>query len=344
MGLTFLHLGGLSIALGLALSRPALAESPQFAPLPNDEAPAADSPEESAPAAVKSAAGHYQVALPPDPATQTHTTAIQGGTLTWTVSTAQQDGALYAVAYADLPLDVLNLGYENVVESLRDRPFFDEFGWQAIASSGHRIQLDNFPGREFMAVNSGQISAMRLYLANRRVYAVLAAAPELASVNQFLDSFAIESIWRPFVSEAGRFSVRVPMAPVVSTQTLDYRGDRLDWQQFTVYNLMAPDDAYQIAYVDLPDSALARGTDVVFDEMGALIAAPLGADELVTSGIAFTQQDFPGREYRLTAASGKSYILRFYLVNERLYGVLSGSRSLTNHTQFLDSFHLLESL
>jgi hypothetical protein len=342
MGLTFLHVGWFSVTVGLAASLPVLAQSPQFAPLPSEAIPAADRPEISPPeiGTVADEMGHFRVALPMDAKSHTHQTTIQGGTLTWTVATARQDNTLYGIAYADLPLDELALGYENVIESLRDRPFVDDFNWQAIANRGRRIYLDDFPGREFMYVSQGQVSAMRLYLVNRRVYVVLAAASELTTINQFLDSFAVESIWRPFVSEAGRFSVRVPMAPVVSTQPLDYRGDRLDWQQFTIYNLTAPGDTYQIAYVDLPAGALARGAETIFDDIGRLIAVPLEAEALVDLGVPITLQTFPGREYSLTTASGKSYILRFYLANERLYGVLSGSRAVNNHTQILDSFQI----
>lgn len=325
----------------------AVAQSSLFGPLPLEPTadtapPAGDVTGAETEELVVSQTDRYTVQMPIVPQTDTHTTAIRGGTLVWTVSTARQEGELYAIAYTDLPLDALELGREDILESLQTRPFFSDFDWQAIAQSGHRIFLHDLPGIEYLYVDQGRFSALRLYLANRRLYLVMASSSDLSKVDQFINSFEIASIWRPFESAAGRFSVSVPMAPVTSSQVTDYRGNRLNWQQFTVYNLMAPDDAYQIAYVDLPASAAAREPAILFDEIADLVLTPLEAAAIAASGQPISLQGHPGREYATTISSGKSYVLRFYLVEERLYGVLSGSQSLNNHAQFLNSFQLQE--
>lgn len=327
------HLLGLCFGLmiGLSSSPQTVAQASDFAPLPETAQETTTFINEP---------GRFSVQMPGDRQTTTHQTTIPGGTLDWTLSSGSEEGSVYAVAYTDLPLSVLEMGYEEIIESVRSRPFFDDFAWSAIADSGHRISLGDFPGREFLHIGAGgRFSALRLHLANRRLYVVLASATDLEAVSQFISSFQIASIWRPFVDEAGRFEVHVPMAPVTAAQTMAYRGDRLDWRQFTMYNLMAPGDAYQIAYTDLPASALTRDAATLIDEVANLILTPLEAEEITASGVPISLQGYPGRQYA-TTLDGKSYVLRFYRVDDRLYGILAGSRSLDNHAEFLNSFQI----
>jgi hypothetical protein len=80
------------------------------------------------------------------------------------------------------------------------------------------VALGEIPGLEFTHLEAGKASVARFYLANRRLYAVVASAPDLHGVNQFVETFAIDGLWRPFVSEEGGFSVDLPMAPVFTLQ------------------------------------------------------------------------------------------------------------------------------
>ncbi|MGD1943512.1 MAG: hypothetical protein ACFB0G_19635 [Leptolyngbyaceae cyanobacterium] len=371
-----LWLTGCSLTITLLLPPMAIAQNTLFAPLPTRSVPVAPEPIESeatessatatnptqpgsTPASIPSESpvvsnleaatdleaapnddGRYVVNMPVTPQFATRTTPVAGGLLTWNLAIAEQAEGIYAVAYTDLPLDLLASGQTIVSEGLQDRPLLEEFGWQAISQPGQPISQGNIRGLEFLYFADSRLSALRLYLANRRLYAVMAVSPELTQVSQFMESFRLDSLWQSFVSEAGRFRVDVTMAPVVTTQSSEYQGDRLDWQQFTIYNLMAPADAYQIAYTDLPAGLAAEAAEAMLSNIATSILADLDAEALAGSASTIALQRYPGREYTATTPAGKSYVLRFYLTDERLYGVLAGSQSLENLDHFLSSFRI----
>jgi hypothetical protein len=289
---------------------------------------------------VHSEMGRFSVQLPVKLDATTATTEISGDTLTWTVSTASQGDTLYAVAYTDLPLEILALGQEAVIASLEARPFLQEFDWQTLSNRGQRVTLGDIPGIEFLELNAGQVSAARFYLANRRLYAVMASSSDLHEVSRFLDSFAIDSLWRPFVSEAGGFTVDLPMAPVFTPQQVDYQGSTLDWWQFVGYNLYAPDDRYGFAYADLPDGLTIDNADALLADVATRVLAELNAPNLATTGTSISLEGMPGREYVLTKPNGQSYVLRLFLADQRLYGLLATSASLDNLDRFLSSFQV----
>ncbi|MGF1571364.1 MAG: hypothetical protein ACFCVD_25360 [Nodosilinea sp.] len=284
-------------------------------------------------------AGRYSVSVPLDTQADTPVTQVGGQPLTWTVAIARQGGRVYGVAYSDLPPELLGMGGEAVVESLRSRPFFTDFDWDALANRGQRVSLGDLPGIEFTQVEAGKASAARFYLANRRLYAVVAMAP-IHEANQFIESFAIDDLWRPFVSEAGQFSVDLPMAPVFTPQQVAYQGATLNWWQYMGYNLYAPGDRYGFAYADLPDALaddLARqNPDRLLQEVATLVLTELDAP--ATTGTAISLAGLPGREYALTKANGQSYVLRLYLNDRRIYGLLATSTSLNHLDRFLTSF------
>jgi hypothetical protein len=289
---------------------------------------------------VHSEVGRFSVQIPGELDTTTATTQISGDTLTWTISTAKQGTTLYAVAYTDLPLEILTMGQQAVINSLQSRPFFQDFDWQALSNRGQPVTLGDIPGIEFLELEGGQVSAVRFYLANRRLYAVMASSPDLHRVNQFIESFAIDSLWRPFVSEEGRFTVNLPMAPVFTPQQVDYQGRTLNWWQYVGYNLYAPNDRYGFVYADLPDDLATNNADALLKDVATLVLTELGAPNLATQGIAISVDGLPGREYLLTKSNGQAYVLRLFLADQRLYGLLATSESLDNLDRFLSSFQV----
>jgi hypothetical protein len=284
--------------------------------------------------------GRYSVQVPVSLQAAAKTTAISGTTLDWTIDQASQGGTFYAVAYTDLPLELLALGQAAVVESLTSSPLTEGVNWQAIANRGQRVTLGDLAGMEYLHLAEGQVSAVRFYLANRRLYAVMASSPDLQAANQFLDSFAIDSLWRPFVSEEGRFSVDLPMAPVATPQQVSYQGTLLNWWQFVGYNLHAPGDRYGFAYVDLPPSVSSSNADAVLADVATQVLTELQVPELTMTGTVIALEGHPGRQYLLTHANGQSYVMRLYLVDRRIYGLLAASKSLNHLNQFLTSFEV----
>lgn len=289
---------------------------------------------------VRSEAGRFTVQMPTAPEATTSTTTVSGDTLTWTIAQAKTPDSVYAVAYTDLPLDVLAMGRDAVIDSLREHPLVQGFDWQAIANRGHRISLGELPGIEFLNVEAGQTSALRFYLANRRLYAVMASAGDLQGVHQFLNSFAIDSLWQPFTHNDGGFRVDLPMAPVFTPQQMPYQGETLNWWQYTGHNLLAPADRYGVAYTVLPNRLQSRSPSAILDEVAQMVLPSIQAETLVGSGSPITLNGHPGQEYQLTTASGQVYVLRFYLVQDHLYSLLATSRSLDNLDRFLSSFQV----
>ena len=289
---------------------------------------------------VHSELGRFSVQVPVGLEATTATTEVSGDTLTWNISTAGQGDTLYTVAYTDLPLEILAMGQETVIDSLQSRPFLQNFDWQVLGNRGRPVSLGDIPGIEFLHLDAGQVSAVRFYLANRRLYAVMASSPALQEVNQFMESFAIDSLWQPFVSEAGGFTVDLPMAPVFTPQQVDYQGTLLDWWQYVGYNLYAPQDRYGFAYADLPEDLTITDEDTFLIDVATLVLADLDAPNLATDGTAISMEGMPGREYALTKPSGQSYVLRLFLADERLYGLLATSESLDNLDHFLSSFQV----
>lgn len=324
----------LSMLAAIALGAPSLAAIepplPELAQMPEAEP--------SGQQQLHSEAGRFSVMAPLEVQVAPTTTTVEGNTLTWTIASASQGASFYGVAYTDLSLEALGLGQEAIVASLKQHPLVKEIDWQAIAR-GHRVSEGELSGLEYMYLEGDRVAAVRFYLANRRLYVVMASSPDLQAVHQFVESFAIDLLWQPFVSEPGRFTVELPMAPVASPQQVMYRGTPLNWWQFVGYNLYAPSDRYGFAYADLPDGVTPTSADALLSEVATQILTELEVPDLSTQGTVTSFNGSPGRQYMLTQ-NGKSSVLRLYLVDRRIYGLLATSQSLSNLDRFLSSFQV----
>lgn len=350
-----------SVAIVFLSAERVIAQSELFAPLPMPRSTISELSESTSPAEnslpevegistvsaastfdyeLTSELGRYSVVMPREPESASHITVVSQGRLDWTVDAARQGNSLYAVAYADLPLETLLKGREEVLASLENRPFLNEFDWQVITQSGQFIMVDGYPGREYLHSAEGLLSALRLTLVNRRIYIVMASSADLMAIDEYMASFSVDSPWRSFRSEAGRFSVNVPMAPVVTSHVTEWQGDLIEWQQFTIYNLMAAEDAYQIAYADLPATALMESEEATLEAIAQQVFSTVGIEDRVGVAKSISGQTYPGKEY-LANIDGKAYVVRFYLKENRVYGILAGSYSLNNLSTFLNSFSIL---
>jgi hypothetical protein len=130
------------------------------------------------------------------------------------------------------------------------------------------------------------------------------------------------------------------MAPVFTPQQVDYQGTTLDWWQYVGHNLYAPKDRYGFAYADLPEDLTITDEDAFLKDVATLVLTDLDAPNLATNGTAISMEGMPGREYALTKPNGQSYVLRLFLADERLYGLLATSESLDNLDHFLSSFQV----
>jgi hypothetical protein len=286
------------------------------------------------------AAGRFSVQAPGTLQPETATTTIATTSLNWTIHALRTGTDRYAVAYTDLPLEVLQMGRTAVIESLKQRLLANDFDWQAIANRGQRINWAGIPGMEFLDLRNNKVSTLRLFLVKRRLYGVFATTSNLADAHRFVNSFGVAPLWQPFVSKTGQFSVKLPMAPIVSTESTEYQGQKFNWVKFNSKNVYALEDSYVVAYSDLSPSAMQAGADVVLKNAAQTTLGALGIPEPRPQGRAIALGKNPGQEFMATAKSGQSVVLRFYLVGQRLYGVFSSSKSLTNLDQFLNSFNV----
>lgn len=329
-------LTGLSLAvlLGFGLQPQAQGQTPPEVAPP--AAPISAHPETSV---YVSDQGRFTVSLPEQPETSTHTITMAENTLTWTLTTARTPASAFAIAYTDLPLDVLAQGQAAVLDSLQTQPLLAGLDWAAISNRGTAVYLDGIPGREHLHLSQGRFSAVQFYLVNRRLYAVMATAPTVSEIHAFTHSFALDDPWRSFVSETGGFSVDVPSTPIVTPHRSDYQGEPFTWRQFTIYNLMAAGETYHIAYTDLPANLAADNTTAWLSDIVPTVLPDLDATALAAIGTPVLRQGYTGRQYLLTGNNGLSYVVQFYQVDNRLYGIVASSRSVQNLDRFLSSFH-----
>ena len=80
--------------------------------------------------------------------------------------------------------------------------------------------------------------------------------------------------------------------------------------------------------------------DGLLEDVATLVLTELNAPNLATNGTTISLAGMPGREYGLTKPDGRSYVLRLFLADQRLYGLLAASESLDNLNHFLSSFQV----
>ena len=152
-----------------------------------------------------------------------------------------------------------------------------------------------------------------------------------------------QSIWKPFSSSEGGFTVLLPGIPTEENKSVDTKFGSITVHTF--YVRRNNESLYAVAYSDLPDSISANS-----NEINQLLAeAPSGFSEGAEGRLVNQEPislgNFPGREFRLELSEGAIARGRFFLVNRRLYQVVVGTnneRNLTKSIQgFLNSFQLI---
>ena len=161
---------------------------------------------------------------------------------------------------------------------------------------------------------------------------------------------APESIWKPFSSTPGRFTVLMPGKPrnlTVSVNTQD--AGVVNVNMFLVERNQEA-VTYGVAYTDFPDSYIQQLNQKKLTEH----AFDTGRDYALRANRGSLQSErrislgsYPGREIRYTKPGGKMVKVRMYLVNQRLYQAMvettqQKERYLSKSIEgFLNSFSLL---
>ncbi|MBP0006382.1 MAG: hypothetical protein J7642_22130 [Cyanobacteria bacterium SBC] len=152
---------------------------------------------------VTSVSGNFSVAFPVDYQEETDTIELNGEQLNWTLYKARDtfhlddrdrtsdDGNLYVVGYTDLPENFTTPSIETSLTKVGNE-LLDRVNLQPLQEHGRSISLDNYPGREYIGIVSSRSIALRLYVVDRRLYALISVADDVESVSRFLNSFTLQ--------------------------------------------------------------------------------------------------------------------------------------------------------
>lgn len=283
--------------------------------------------------------GQFSVRMPGTPLSESRSFPISGEPIDWTVWQSKGDMGRFAVAYSDLTSIDVEAGKEAAIGSLQQY-LMDVFDWEPINPTGKPIRNAGYPGREFIGVRNERLAILRLYLAERRLYAVLGASENIEAIGQFLDSFALDS-WKTYSFDGGRFSVDFPRLPgEESTIASQVSGKDFTWTAIEARNLTAPEDLYTVAYTDVDGEDVAAGQAELLDRVGANLLKELQFPVVKEAGNSIELDGNPGRSYLGTTDDGGIVAINLYLVGQRLYGVGVRSQQVGNIKQFLGSFQV----
>jgi len=281
--------------------------------------------------------GVVQFSGSPEQSTETIPVAEQ--VVTWNVTKVREGDELFAIAHADLPLEVLRLGNGTVLNAIRDRLMASDFNWDAIRNQVHRISLEEYPGAEYTTIRNGQLTALRLYLVKTDLYALFAQTDDLERAAQYFNSFEPPAVWGQYSSEVGRFTVDLPMAPFIQSETTLFQGEPLSWRHYEAHNLYADPDLFVIAHADIP-SADGGDATALLNQVAEGVLTEIGVTSPPESGRTISLEDNPGLEYAGSTRDGTLVFLRFYQVGDRVYAVLGRSQNIENLNQFFSSFQV----
>lgn len=284
----------------------------------------------------ESSGGQFTVQFPGNPETRTRTLPIAGQSYDWTILRLQNEAGFYGVAYTDLSPATIELGAHTVIDSIKNT-LTDELDWSALNGYGKSTTIDGYPAREIIGTQNNQLSVLRLVLADQRLYVVMSTAADLTEISQFMNSFTVEP-WQPYVSEAGGFTVNLPLQPTDETESIELGGTEFHWNVIEGRNFTAPDDSYSVGYTDVSSQDLQAGADALLNRVGSNLIERWRAQNVVESGREISLDGNPGRSFVGTTADGQIIAIRFYLVGQRMYAVGVLSDSVTNISRFLDSF------
>ena len=214
------------------------------------------------------------------------------------------------------------------------------------------IKLGEYPGIEVRyRKNKTFITINRYYMAGPRFYGVMAMfrpGPNEARALKILDSWKITaavpfaadiySPENPFVSREGRFSIALPARPTEEVNPVlgetKVEGRRFSWR---VEDVQA---TFVILYVEVPLAKKEEAAERVETAADGYIGAIPGTGT-VTLRRNITLDGYPGVEVKAREKDGFVAVVRYYMVNTRLYFVqamwTSGPRD-ADVVKIMDSF------
>jgi hypothetical protein len=282
--------------------------------------------------------GRFIAQFPGQPEAQTRNVPIDGHSTDWNISTFKNEGEVYTVAYTDLESEVIQLGADVVIESIKNNLETD-FQWSALNGNGRTISVNGYPAREIIGIGNNKISLVRLIIADQRLYVVMVTSENLANIDQFLQSFAVQT-WQPYLWEAGRVQIDFPTSPAEEKESKEFAGKLLNWNLIEARNFTNPNESYSVGYADLQPDDLKNGPDALLTEVSENLLAKLAEKTAITNWREITSDGSSGRSFMAVMDDEQIFMLNFYLVDKRLYGIGVISDDISNINHFLNSFEV----
>ncbi|MEW5859674.1 MAG: hypothetical protein AB1861_20195 [Cyanobacteriota bacterium] len=126
-----------------------------------------------------------------------------------------------------------------------------------------------------------------------------------------------QSVWKPFSSSAGGFTVLMPGTPNQSQETIQTKAGPIKVQLFQTFR---PNQAgYVVGYSDLPANAIKTPSDVNSFFAGAITGFTNSSKGKLLSQRNINLGNYPGREFKVQLSQGVIVKSRFYLVDRRRF-------------------------
>lgn len=361
----------------LLACQPATPSTPEArAPASSGEARPTAAPGDSAepPATIEASAddwitftsdeGGFTLRLPAQPKEQRRPIENEAGSTTAIMYITEVGNTAFGAGFSDFPESAANTDPGMVLAGARDGAAKKVNGTVVDEKA---IEINGHPGME-VKVNIPAAASMpggatyraRLYLVNNRLYQVIYVALKKDEVaDEYQKLFASFQLthppaprtpavvdaptlkdWFEYRSDEGGFIVRLPAEPKVTTQSTATAAGPIE---LTMALAETDHCAAVVSFNDIPiaamsdpDTLLQGGRDGVVKKLNGTIVSERPV----------TLDDYPGLEFVLETSKSQTYMIRIYIVNDRLYQLLflsSKSRIDQFDVQgFFESFQLLK--
>jgi hypothetical protein len=148
-----------------------------------------------------------------------------------------------------------------------------------------------------------------------------------------------EDPWRPYQSDAGRFKVEFPVAPLRKEGRRRTESGEVGWVRFTATD--SAEATYDVTYNDYPESVVAK-----LSQAKLLGAAKDGLVYQSKGHLAgerpFRMGKVSGSDLEIAGGDGMHYLVRMFLVGNRLYQLTAMARppAKPEIDRFFSSFQL----
>ena len=156
---------------------------------------------------------------------------------------------------------------------------------------------------------------------------------------------ATQSQWEKFSSPEGKFSILMPVKPTQEKQTTGSSSLSLETNLFKASS-NSNQATYSVSYTDFPRELAQLPPSFLFDSLSSRFTSDRKLKLLKQQDIKLNE--YPGKEFQFEAPGETIITYRAYLVDNRLYQVISeipksaGNASSSDSEKFLNSFQLLK--